>query len=139
MSRMDTAPASRFAGAPVARLATVREDGSPHIVPVVFALVGQVVWTAVDRKPKTTTALRRLANIAYESRVSVLVDHYTDAWDELWWVRVDGIAEVVDPRSGDGRTGLAALGAKYQQYVDAPPEGPVVRVQVRHWASWQAR
>ncbi|HEV7885596.1 MAG TPA: pyridoxamine 5'-phosphate oxidase family protein, partial [Solirubrobacteraceae bacterium] len=52
----------RFATARVARLATVGEDGAPHLVPIVFALDGDRIYHAVDRKPKRTTALRRVAN-----------------------------------------------------------------------------
>ncbi|MDQ6715014.1 MAG: TIGR03668 family PPOX class F420-dependent oxidoreductase [Actinomycetota bacterium] len=136
---MDTARESLFSAGRVARLATTRPDGSPHLVPVVFALVGDVVWTAVDRKPKTTTALRRLANIGQDSRVSLLVDHYADDWEELWWVRVDGTAEVLDPSSPTARVGVEALSGKYPQYLDLPPDGPVIRVHADRWASWHAR
>jgi len=45
---------SRFAAGRVARLATVRPDGSPHLVPVVFALDGPTIAFAVDDKPKST-------------------------------------------------------------------------------------
>ena len=68
----------RFANARVAHLATVGDTGAPHLVPIVFALVGDVIHSAVDGKPKRHTALRRLANIAHEPRVSVLADHYDD-------------------------------------------------------------
>ena len=75
-----------FAAAPVARLATVGPDGCPHLVPVVFAVDGDVVYTAVDGKPKVSLRLRRLANIAARPQVSLLVDHYDDDWSRLWWV-----------------------------------------------------
>jgi PPOX class probable F420-dependent enzyme len=125
---------SRFAEAQVARLATVDETGAPHLVPMVFALTGDVIHSAVDAKPKRHRALRRLANIAHEPRVSVLADHYDDDWSLLWWVRADGIARVLDT-SPDG---LAALTAKYPQYVIAPPAGPFLRIEVRRWSSWPA-
>ena len=74
----------------------VRSDGGPHLVPIVFVLVDDVVWSAVDGKPKSTRALRRLGNIRSDPRVSLLVDHYGDDWSQLWWVRLDGLARVVD-------------------------------------------
>ena len=80
----------RFAAARVARLATADATGQPHLVPVTFAVAGDMVYTAVDAKPKRTTALRRLANVAANPRVSLLVDHYDDDWSRLWWVRADG-------------------------------------------------
>jgi PPOX class probable F420-dependent enzyme len=133
--RLDDAPA-RFGAARVARLATTDADGSPHLVPVVFALVGETVWTAVDAKSKTTTALRRLDNVRAHPAVSLLVDHYADDWATLWWVRADGVATVLD--IDEGRAGLDALTAKYPQYQDNPPPGPVLRVDVTRWVSWSA-
>ena len=134
--RLDDAPA-RFGAARVARLATTDADGSPHLVPVVFALVGETVWTAVDAKPKSTTALRRLDNVRAHPAVSLLVDHYADDWATLWWVRADGVATVLDV--DEGRAGLDALTAKYPQYQNNPPPGPVLRVDVTRWVSWSAR
>jgi PPOX class probable F420-dependent enzyme len=127
----------RFAQAPVARLATVSPDGGPHLVPVVFALDGDVLYTAVDAKPKTTQRLRRLANIAGNPRVSLLVDHYADDWAQLWWIRVDGIASVHHDDDAM-RIGLDLLRAKYSQYQSVSVNGPVIAVAVRRWSSWQA-
>ena len=99
----DNEAVAMFAESPVAMLATVGPDGAPHLVPVVFAVHGDVVYTAVDAKRKSTKKLRRLANIEGNPKVTMLVDHYDDDWAQLWWVRADGIA--VDPlqRRGDGR------------------------------------
>ena len=134
---VDFDPKVRFAQAPVARLATVSPDGRPHLVPVVFALDGDVVYTAVDGKPKTTQRLRRSANIAGNPRVSLLVDHYADDWAQLWWIRVDGIASV--HHNGDAlRAGRDLLRAKYSQYQSVSLDGPVIAVVVRNWSSWQA-
>src|SRR5690625_4498503 len=87
-------PQGWFARAPVARLATVAPGGAPHLVPIVFALDNDVIYTGVDAKRKTTQRLRRLANIESDPRVSLLVDHYADDWTQLWWVRADGVAVI---------------------------------------------
>ncbi|KAA0024174.1 TIGR03668 family PPOX class F420-dependent oxidoreductase [Antrihabitans cavernicola] len=129
----------RFASSPVARLATVGADGRPHLVPVVFALVDDTVCMAVDHKPKTTRALRRLDNIAATGHVSLLVDHYEGDWSQLWWLRVDGNAQVVDADSPDGVTAIDALVAKYPQYDDARPEGPAIVVRDLQWHHWLSR
>ena len=84
---------SRFASARVARLATVDAGGGPHVVPITFAVDGDVIWSAVDDKPKRSRELKRLANIRSNPAVSVLADHYDDDWTRLWWVRADGTAE----------------------------------------------
>lgn len=130
-------PLLTFAAARKAVLATLRPDGAPHLVPVVFAVHADVVYTAVDAKRKSTQRLRRLLNIEGDARVSLLVDHYDEDWTQLWWVRADGIAEV--HRSGDAMaTGYALLRAKYPQYERIALDGPVVTVSVNRWTSWQA-
>lgn len=134
---VDFDPKARFAQAPVARLATVAPDGRPHVVPVVFAVDHEVIYTAVDAKPKTTQRLRRLANIDGNPRVSLLVDHYAEDWTQLWWVRIDGIAAI--HRDGDAmRAGRDLLRVKYDQYQSVPLNGPVIAVAIRRWSSWQA-
>jgi len=126
-----------FASARVARLATVRPDGSPHLVPICFALAGETIYTAVDHKPKATADLARLRHIAAEPRVALLADRYDDDWSRLWWVRVDGDAAVVG--SGEERErALAALAAAYPQYTERPPQGPVIAVRPRRFRGWRA-
>ncbi|BBX64459.1 PPOX class F420-dependent oxidoreductase [Mycobacterium saskatchewanense] len=130
-------PRASFARSPVARLATSSPDGIPHLVPVVFAVDGDVVYTAVDAKPKTTRRLRRLTNIADNPRVCLLVDHYADDWARLWWVRADGVAAI--HRDHDAMTaGLRLLRAKYPQYQFVSLEGPVISVTVHRWSNWHA-
>ncbi len=133
--------ANLFAKSPVAMLATAGADGAPHVVPVVFAvrIVGDeaTVYTAVDAKRKSTRRLRRLANIAANPRVSLLVDHYDADWMQLWWVRADGVATVHE--SGEQMAiGYAALRHKYPQYERVALDGPVVTVAVTRWSSWHA-
>lgn len=128
----------RFAAAPVARLATVGAEGEPHLVPVVFALDGDLLYSAVDAKPKSTTNLRRLRDIRARPRVALLADHYEPDWDRLWWVRADGDAAVLDA-AADGEGPLRLLARRYAQYRRRPPAGPVIRVAVDRWTGWAAR
>jgi PPOX class probable F420-dependent enzyme len=123
----------RLAAARVGRLATVTPLGHPHIVPVCFALHEGVVYTAVDAKPKATRALARLENVRATGRASLLVDHYEEDWEQLWWVRVDGVAEVLDSERA-----LDSLAAKYEQYRAARPAGPVIAITPDQWRSWVA-
>ena len=134
---MDDDARRQFGDARVARLATTDADGRPHLVPIVFVLVGDLVWSAVDGKPKTTRALKRLANITAHPHVSLLVDHYDDDWTQLWWVRADGTAQVVEVGAPGTEAALDALAAKYPQYVASPPPGPLLRVAVTRWSAWQ--
>lgn len=128
---------ARFAAAPVARLATVGSEGAPHLVPITFAVDGDLVCFAVDHKPKSTRDLRRLRNIRANDQVSALADHYADDWSRLWWARADGHAEVVE--EGERLSGvMELLRAKYVQYRERSPEGPVVVISVTRWSGWAA-
>ena len=127
----------RLASARVARLATVRPDGTPHVVPVTFAVEGDLVYTAVDHKPKSTRSLLRLENVARHPRVALLADHYSDDWDELWWVRVDGRASVVTD-ADEARHPVDALAERYEQYREYRPAGPVIVIRVDHWTGWSS-
>ena len=126
----------RFAAARVARLASADAAGRPHLVPIVFALDGDRIYSAVDAKPKRTTALRRLANVRENPAVAVLVDHYDDAdWSALWWARAEGSARVLSPEVREARHARALLAARYpQQRVT----GSVLVVDVERWSGWSA-
>ena len=128
---------SRVAAAPVARLATVRPSGAPHLVPFCFVLDGNVIYSAVDRKPKRSTSLGRLRNVAADPRVCVLVDHYENDWSRLWWVRLDASAQTLGP-GAEATRALLRLGAKYAQYRLEPPPGPVLRIDIQRWTGWAA-
>jgi PPOX class probable F420-dependent enzyme len=121
----------------VARLATIDPDGRPHLVPIVFALDGDTLYSAVDRKPKRSQRLRRIENARARPEVTILVDHYEDDWSRLWWIRVRGRARVLDDGAERERA-LALLVEKYPQYRAEPPDGPVLAVDVADVREWSA-
>ncbi|WP_207843313.1 TIGR03668 family PPOX class F420-dependent oxidoreductase [Williamsia soli] len=132
---MDATARFRFTEARTAVLATVAPDHGPHLVPIVFACEGDVIYTAVDGKPKSTNRLRRLANIEAQPKVGVLVDHYDEDWHQLWWVRADGVATV--HTSGDrADRARELLRAKYDQYESVSLDGPAIAIAVTRWSSW---
>jgi PPOX class probable F420-dependent enzyme len=136
---MDTVECrQRFAPAGVARLATVSAAGVPHLVPITFVLVDDRIYSAVDAKPKRAATLKRLTNIEETGRACVLVDHYVEEWSQLWWVRADADATVLDPVVGEAVRAIDALVAKYPQYAAQRPPGPVIRLAVRRWTGWRA-
>ena len=141
--RLDPAAARRrFGAVRVARLATRGPDGRPYLVPVTFALAadpagGDRIFSAVDAKPKTTTRLQRLQNIAVDPRVALLADHYQEDWAGLWWARADGTASVLTAPA-DIAGPLRLLAERYPQYREHPPPGPVISVRVEHWTGWAA-
>ena len=129
---------ARLSAARVARLATTDPDGRPHLVPIVFALEGNTtLYSAVDRKPKRSSKLRRIENARARPDVTILVDHYEDDWGRLWWIRLRGLARVLD--DGDERDhALALLQKKYPQYRTEPPDGTVLAVDVTEVREWTA-
>ena len=125
----------RFGAARVARLATADAAGRPHVVPVTFALAGDTVYSAVDAKPKRGTALRRLANVRANPRVALLVDHYAEDWDTLWWVRADGAGRVLQPEDPEAVRAAELLAARYPRFA---LRGAVLAVDIDNWSGWRA-
>lgn len=127
----------RLAAARIARLATAGNDRQPHLVPVTFAVDGEQIYIAIDHKPKTTVNLRRLRNIRENPKVTILADHYTEDWAALWWARADGHATIVeDDRRRDHP--LDVLAAKYEQYRQMRPAGPVIVIDAANWTGWRS-
>jgi PPOX class probable F420-dependent enzyme len=139
---MDEAKAlEQLASARVARLATVRPDARPHVVPLVFALVdhvdGPVLYWAVDEKPKAAATLQRITNLEADPTAELLVDDYDEDWSRLWWVRASVTArEVVGP--DERLLAREALAAKYPQYRAEPPNGRIFRLDVTSVRGWSA-
>jgi PPOX class probable F420-dependent enzyme len=125
----------RFRAARVARLATADATGRPHLVPIVFAVEGDRVYSVVDAKPKRTGALRRLANVRENPAVAVLVDHYDEDWSALWWARAEGDARVLEPDRPEARQAVALLAQRYPQQ---QARGAVLAVEVARWSGWSA-
>jgi len=137
--RLDPAEARRrFAAGRVAYLATLRPDATAALVPIVFEVSGDRVVSIVDPKPKRTHKLARLRHIAREPRVALLVDHYEDDWQLLWWARAEGEARAVS-EGAERDEALARMLAKYPQYETlASPFGDAVIVEVKRWTGWSA-
>jgi PPOX class probable F420-dependent enzyme len=139
MAVIDEAEARRrLAEARVGRLATVGPDGAPHVVPFVFAVHGDTLYWAVDAKPKRSNRIQRLTNIEANPVVQVVVDHYAEDWEAVWWVRAIGRARILS-QGAEANHGRALLAAKYPQYRADPPPGPVVAIDIRRVTGWSAR
>jgi PPOX class probable F420-dependent enzyme len=100
----------------VGRLATLDASGRASVVPIVYVLIGDELWSPIDGKPKRGGELARMRNIRRDPRVSVLVDHFDEDWQRLWWIQLRGLARV----ERAGPPALAALVAKYPQYRTVP-------------------
>ena len=127
----------RVEAARIARLGTIDADGRAHLVPIVFVLEGDTLYTAVDAKPKRSRRLRRIENARERPDVTVLVDHYDENWRELWWVRLRGRARVLE-RGEEAEHALTLLAAKYDQYAHERPGMPVLAIDVAEFRAWAA-
>jgi PPOX class probable F420-dependent enzyme len=126
----------------VARLGTLTATGRVELVPITFAFVEERIVTAVDHKPKTTVNLKRLDNVRANPEVGVLFDHYDDRdWTALWWVRVRGLAHVLEPEEDPQLHArlVDALVDRYAQYRERRPEGPAIVIEPVRWQWWSAR
>jgi PPOX class probable F420-dependent enzyme len=108
------------------------------MVPICFALFEDRLVSVVDHKPKRTGQLARLDDIVATGHATVLVDHYSDDWAALWWVRIRGEAAVLaahDPLDAPAR---ARLTEKYEQYRAVAPTGAVYSVRLDELRWWRA-
>jgi PPOX class probable F420-dependent enzyme len=126
---------SRVQEASVGRLGTITSSGRPHLVPCCFVLRDDTAYTAVDAKPKSTLALRRIDNLVGNPAASLLIDHYEEDWSALWWVRLDGSGRVVDSPA-ESEAAKKALVSKYPQYGQLAIPGPVIALEIETWRAW---
>ncbi len=124
---------------PVARLATVSESGVPHAIPIVFVVEGERLYSPIDGKLKRGSPLKRVRNIANNPAVTILLDDYQTDWECLWWVRLDGDAELHVPEPTRARALKTLLLAKYPQYESGgllPRDGQYLRINWCLGATW---
>jgi PPOX class probable F420-dependent enzyme len=130
---------------PVARLATLAEDGRPELVPIVFARSAGALWSPIDGKPKRGGELARVRNVRRDRRVTLLLDHYDEDWSKLWWLSVPGDAEVVSGLSREGDAAAEALRAKYARYSSgvtplfAPGPPTLIKIRAGRAFGWRAQ
>jgi PPOX class probable F420-dependent enzyme len=121
----------------VARLATVGADGTPHLVPICFALAGEVLYSAIDDKPKRSARPQRVRDVAARPAVAVLFDHYDDDWSRLGWVQLRGQASLLEA-GAEHEGGLAALRARYPGYRSLTAGRLVIRIEPLTARTWGA-
>lgn len=128
---------------PVARLATLGESGRAELVPIVFAESAGALWSPIDGKAKRGAELARVRNLRRDTRVCLLLDQYDADWSKLWWLRLDGRAEVASADSADARAAADALRAKYPAYASGATalfsgEPTLIRIEVEKRFGWRA-
>jgi PPOX class probable F420-dependent enzyme len=120
----------------VGRLGLLDEEGAPRVLPVTFAFADGVIWSAIDQKPKRPGEPARLRFLRRDPRAALTVDRYSDDWDQLAWVQVLGSVRILEV--SEATAGLEALSAKYEQYLDEAPPGPLLALAPERYLWWRA-
>ncbi|MDA1189939.1 MAG: TIGR03668 family PPOX class F420-dependent oxidoreductase [Chloroflexi bacterium] len=124
----------------VARLATADTGGRPYVIPMCYALDDDVIYSALDLKPKRVEALnlKRVRNISENPSVALVIDDYSEDWDTLAYVLVHGTASLVLSKE-EQQQAERLLRDKYPQYESLLPQGaPVLRIEIERVKSWGA-
>jgi PPOX class probable F420-dependent enzyme len=122
----------------VGRLATADASGSPHVVPVCFAIENDTLYVTIDEKPKraSTRPLKRIRNITDNQSVAFVADRYGEDWRQLGWVMLRGRAEIIADGSEHDRA-QALLIERYPQYRAMQlAELPVIALRIERVATW---
>lgn len=99
----------------VARLALINRKNLPEAMPIVFGRHKDILFSPVDGKPKRSSNLARIKNIKANSNTMLLIDNYSQNWEELWWLRLVCVSKVaIDPPDMESYQNI--LAEKYEQY-----------------------
>lgn len=99
-----------IAAARVCRIATVRANGEPHVIPVCPVFDGdRTVYVDLGERSVTAVAL------GAEPRIAVLIDEYDDDWAKLRKVLLRCTAERISGAERDAA--WAGIRGKFPQYV----------------------
>jgi PPOX class probable F420-dependent enzyme len=118
-------------------LGTIGPDGNPNVLPVCFTWAGDVLWTAIDGKPKSTGQLQRVRDIRANPHITFMVDRWDEDWNRLAWLQAHATATILS-EGLETEKAYAALRDKYHQYEYTELVGPVIRMDVDRWIGWAA-
>lgn len=117
----------------VCRVATTGEGRKVHVVPVCHALEDGRIYFG------SSPSSAKVRNIRKDAHVAVLVDLYSEDWDLIKGVMIQGTAKLI-PRGPQFRKIRALLYQKYPQYaVDAPldeSDSVIVEVTPVRLSAW---
>ena len=122
-------------------LATLHPQRGVDMVPVVYAIDDdRTLLIPVDVvKPKASTRLQRMHNLEADGRCGLLVEHYEDDWQALWWVRVHAEGGRVDASALPlARRTLAKRFPAYREDDGQPHVVDALRLRPRRVTGWQA-
>jgi PPOX class probable F420-dependent enzyme len=125
----------------VGHLATADAAGHPHVVPVCYAVGEAALYIALDAKPKRVgwQHLKRVRNLLSNPQVALVIDAYTEDWQQLAYLLIRGPAELLQPHTDEQQQAITLLRARYPQYqtmlIDAQP---VIAIRPQSVVAWGA-
>jgi coenzyme F420-0:L-glutamate ligase/coenzyme F420-1:gamma-L-glutamate ligase len=127
----------------VAHLATAGSDARPVVVPICYVFDGQIIYSPLDEKPKKieVRSLGRVRNIEANPQISIVVDDYSEDWNELAYVLISGVAQVLEPgdHRGEHTRAVLLLREKYSQYSSmAIDTRPMLRISPSGIKVWRS-
>jgi nitroimidazol reductase NimA-like FMN-containing flavoprotein (pyridoxamine 5'-phosphate oxidase superfamily) len=136
---MELAIARRMFGAlPIASVATVDPDGSPHVVPLWFVWPDDALYVSARRPSRTWSNAER------DPRVSVSID-VGRGWTELAGVSILGRAELIAAEHPGMRRTMSAWHEKYRSllsgdgfalFAEEVPSLAFLRIEPVRAATW---
>lgn len=118
--------------------ATASADGNRHVVPICYAFTDNAVYSAIDEKPKTSAPSyhKRMKTISENPLSAVVIDSYSEDWDELGYLLIRGRAQVLHGGKEHTRA-VSLLHQRYAQYTDLRlEERPTIRITPTTVAAW---
>ena len=146
---LDQRSRSFLAAARTATLATIAPSGRPRLVPICFVVGPDAagnkarLYSPLDDKPKQSDdphELARVRDILVLPEATLLVDHWSEDWSRLGWIRLDTRAELLEPEpreAAEHAVAVAALREKYPQYAGHRlEERPILRLTIERVVGW---
>lgn len=104
----------------------------PHVVPVVFVRLDTLVFCPIDGKPKSKGILQRVRNLQANPHAALVLDHYSDDWEKLWWLRLDCQASIESMSSEVAEL----LKQKYKGYQVYDVGSSLIELSCYNWNFW---
>ena len=121
----------------VGHLATADARGTPHLIPVCYAVDGGTLYITVDEKPKRRDVpLKRVRNILDNPQAAFVVDRYDEDWSRLGWVMLRGSAEILESGPEHDRAQALIVGRYPQLKAMRIAELPVIALHIARATDW---
>ncbi len=122
----------------LAHLATAGADGQPHVIPICFVFDGTHFYSPIDEKPKRSgpAKLKRVINIQTNPQATLVIDRYSDDWQQLAYVLIPGKAKILH-RGAVHAKAVRRLRRKYPQYRQMEIQTrPMIQIRPVRWIFW---